>query len=515
MKGAANSAGLLRAAAGARRSSSSSSSSSSSRGGGGGALTVAMSYNSGIPPTKAPSRLIVPGSPGYADGVFKTSNGEHAGSRITMPGQAVGGGFASPPKPGVSREAGTAFAPFRPPSQFLDPAAVAEQDTTRMLMLLRQRGARWYELAPLIPVLMKRGMMPDEIFDETGVEPREQSLWLTWTSCRGSLVTDPAFPEELLGYFDDEYVGAPTLSVIMYFPSYKRTVAAEYIVSQKFNLEQAQELFKAYEIRLAHDTQARGFGSTPGEIMAFKLWRDAQELQRYQGVDKLRAIVTRGKRFAESDTSRQRLDSLIEMWEMDLEQEEANLAAGGVGGPGGSLAKAQAEGKMNIAVVRLDRQELGFRAIPVLGDINKVTGASMNAIPSTKGEGVFGIFNPKGSAQWVALPNWDGLSVCKNPFAVSVSNTAALKNSGVLQDRQEPALLIVDRGQTTPSPSAFYLAAKKSTLMLAGMGGRAKTRRPWTCTRGARSWTWRRAAPSPASARWCWPSGRPAAATTA
>jgi hypothetical protein len=49
--------------------------------------------------------------------------------------------------------------------------------------------------------------MNDQIFDETGIEPKEQALWTTWTSCRGSLVTDPTFPEEKLEYFDNEMYG--------------------------------------------------------------------------------------------------------------------------------------------------------------------------------------------------------------------------------------------------------------------------------------------------------------------
>ena len=49
------------------------------------------------------------------------------------------GGYSEPPKPGAAKPADAAFAPFRPPSEYLDSAEVPEEDTERMLFLLRMR----------------------------------------------------------------------------------------------------------------------------------------------------------------------------------------------------------------------------------------------------------------------------------------------------------------------------------------------------------------------------------------
>ena len=46
--------------------------------------------------------------------------------------------------------------------------------------------------------------------------------------------------------------------------------------------------------------------------------------------------MARGKKFAETESSAERLDSVQEMWELDLSQ-------GGPVAEGGSLAKSQAE----------------------------------------------------------------------------------------------------------------------------------------------------------------------------
>ena len=167
----------------------------------------------GIPDTAGPggfsgSRLIVPGmegfDPSYGDpsrnrppSIPSPSNpggGRPAGPPgsvgSNMPGQFPGG-YEAPPKPGSERKAGEAFAPFRPPSEYLDQGDFAAEDDNMSLLRLRQRAGNWFDLAPLFPKLMRSGMTPDDIFDETGIEPREQSLWATWVASRGSSSRTP------------------------------------------------------------------------------------------------------------------------------------------------------------------------------------------------------------------------------------------------------------------------------------------------------------------------------------
>ena len=145
-------------------------------------------------------------------------------------------------------------------------------------------------------------MTPDDIFDETGVEPKEQSLWQTWTSARGSLAADPRFPEHKLEYFDQEW-NAYNLTHIQYLVAETRAAFAEFVVDNEFDPEQTKELVKSVEIRSAHSSQARGFGVSPGECLAFKMWRDVQEVQRYQGMEAVMELVNKGKKYAENEES--------------------------------------------------------------------------------------------------------------------------------------------------------------------------------------------------------------------
>ena len=105
---------------------------------------------------------------------------------------------------------------------------------------------------------MRSGMTPDDIFDETGIEPREQSLWATWVASRGSRRWTPASRREAVD-FDQEW-NAENLSHIQYLSSDLRASFAEFVVDNEFNPDQTKELVKSVEIRNAHDSQAKGFG---------------------------------------------------------------------------------------------------------------------------------------------------------------------------------------------------------------------------------------------------------------
>ena len=117
---------------------------------------------------------------------------------------------------------------------------------------------------------------------------------------------------------------------------------------------------KSYEIRESMDSIAKDFGRTPGECLAFKIWRDIQELQRYEGVDKAETMRDRGLQYAETDNSRGRLESATEMFRMEVEGEVSNLAAAKAENAENRLMAVQP-----VSSVRLDFDEIEFRPIAV------------------------------------------------------------------------------------------------------------------------------------------------------
>ena len=433
---------------------------------------------SATPPKPPGGGLIMPGMDEFDDSVV-TRNPLSGGSTSSPGGRGPtlthDGSMADPSKPipKVGGELSGAFEPYKPPPTF-DAAKADETDPERMLMMLRGRVGLWHTLAKYIRPLQQRGYQPNDLFDATGIEPKEQAQWMTWLACYASLKESPKFADEKLEYFSDEYVGAPNLSQIMYLPSAVRVSAAEFIVDNEFEETQSRELVKAYEIRKANASTvvARSFNETPGDILAFKLYRDIQELQRYQGEEEAKRLFDKGSKYAVTETAKERLKSAFDLY---VSQINGPASVGLSAGVAGASSASEEEFEAAVQVVRLEEAEMAYRAIPVLGSLSKITSAKIKTAGTLERTGdIFGVFKPSGNSDWVALPNWDLLVDSGEPFAMYCDDTSKLDVGGI-KDKSEPALLIADRKSTTPSMGRYYLVGKKSSLVMAGSGGNAET----------------------------------------
>ena len=149
------------------------------------------------------------------------------------------------------------------------------------------------------------------------------------------------------------------------------------------------------------------------------------------------------------------------------------------------MGKANAAGNSKIPAVRLDADELAFKPVPMLGPLEKLQPAAVIAVEEIRPNGSFNVFKPVGSQQWVALPAWSALSAAKVPFAVLVGNTGSLRGAGDLSDREEPALLIVDKADQTPPRRPSSSCASPPSSSPAAAAPRSST-----CTAGRMSWRW-------------------------
>ena len=256
----------------------------------------------------------------------------------------------------------------------------------------------------------------------------------------------------------------------MYLPAKVRAQAAMFIVENEFEDAQSRELVKAYEIKRSNvnTIAARDFNDTPGTLLAYKLYRDILELQRYQGEEEATKIYDRGIKYAASDTARERLGSAVKMFTMAMETGSPTVAAA-----------ADAAGNENVAaevqVVRLEEHEYQFKPIPVLGNLNSVTSAKVRSAATLQKDGnIFGVFSPQGNNDWVALPSWELLEFSTSPFALFCDDTSKLDVKGV-KDKSEPGLLIADKAQDDIPLRKYYLVAKTSSLVLAGSNAAAES----------------------------------------
>ena len=172
--------------------------------------------------------MVLPGMDGFDDSVVRTNPLSGTSPAIRRPSgeDEVRGPAGVIPK--VGGELQGAFEPFKPPETYETAKLTAdEDDPDRMLMMMRQRAGLWHRLAKFIRPLNAKGFQPNDIFDATGIEPKEQAIWVTWLQCYASLKEGVKFPSEKLEYFNDEFRGAPNLSQIMYLPAAVRAEAAE------------------------------------------------------------------------------------------------------------------------------------------------------------------------------------------------------------------------------------------------------------------------------------------------
>ena len=112
-----------------------------------------------------------------------------------------------------------------------------------------------------------------------------------------------------------------------------------------------------------------------------------------------------------------------------------------------------------------------------LGLLDDLTPAAVRAAPSAAAEGVFRAFRPSAGAAglaWVALPAWAKLQALDTVVALQVPNAATLAAVPSVASTPGQILLVVDRAAASEPVSSqhYYLAAKKPSSLLVGVGGR-------------------------------------------
>ena len=128
--------------------------------------------------------MVLPGMDGFDADAVRT-NPLSGTQTFSKPG---GASFAEGERKGpagvipkVGGELQGAFEQFKPPETFETAKVSAEEDDPdRMMMLMRSRAGTLHRLAKFIRPLNAKGFQPNDIFDVTGIEPKEQALWVTW-----------------------------------------------------------------------------------------------------------------------------------------------------------------------------------------------------------------------------------------------------------------------------------------------------------------------------------------------
>jgi hypothetical protein len=213
-----------------------------------------------------------------------------------------------------------------------------------MLARLRAGGGKWYQLAKFIFALNNKGYDAPTIDGLTGINPVTQNKMIVAGTVYDSLVGKLA--PEVLEFFDQG--GEDLLFPFRFLSVDRRVQAASYIVNKRLDPSQCDVLARAMKEWERRPTERSGFTNSPADCMVFKHLRDALECRKQQD---MMYYINLGFQTAETEGARQRLQEVV------VEQEEKIT----------ELSKAV------LQVLKLDPDELGFRAIPQVGSLSTVS----------------------------------------------------------------------------------------------------------------------------------------------
>jgi len=199
-----------------------------------------------------------------------------------------------------ARRAGPAN-PFLPPSGFFNRGAAFEGSTLasdvagaadeRLLQRLRARLGRWHELAPVLRLLASRGITNEMVEAEAGLDRVEQNEWIVSFEVRESMLPaleaganpdadgwqfGPAAAAAALAWLDRPSAPASILEM-RYLDVPLRAPTACYMAREDLGVDACLRLARAVKEKERGRAGHWWFTTHPGDCLAFKHWRDAQE----------------------------------------------------------------------------------------------------------------------------------------------------------------------------------------------------------------------------------------------
>lgn len=385
-------------------------------------------------------KLVIPGEDGPAK--------RPGGGSLILPGGSSDGP-KSPEAPGVAINQN-----FRPPPGFMNAAdddVPAEQNLSvdEMLRNLQSQAGLWHQLAAYLPKLQREGIDGSIIEEMTGIDRRTQNMWVNSSMVYGSLRKSGEFSD--LKYFDQPG-GENLLHELRFLSASQRVSTAKYIAENQLDDKESVILARAVKEQERRKGEREGFSDSPGDCLAFKYYRDALENSKEEDAQN---YVAKGLEVAESETAKEALRRL-----------ESNNSEE-------SLSSAESA---KLDFVRLMKEEVGYRPIPLVGTLQNLVVDSVKNAPKVTSSGVFGKFSipQEGvSSDWLPLPAWSSLSLATHPVAIEVPNcmdvqvlrrvTRIQTEKDALKLQGEGIIVIDIHPETTDDPTSYYIGIGASS----------------------------------------------------
>ncbi|CAI9273237.1 unnamed protein product [Lactuca saligna] len=345
------------------------------------------------------------------------------------------------------------YQPFRPPtSQSPIPPQYRNLDTEARLDVLSNRLGLWFEYAPLIPPLILEGFAPSTLEEVTGISGVEQNRLVVAAQVRESLVQS-GVDEETLEFYDKG--GAELLYEIRLLSVNQRAAAARYMLENKFEPSDAQELARAIKDfpRRRGDRGWDYFDYTiPADCLAFMYYRQALE---NRDTESKISVLQKALSVAVSEPAKAWVTKELDGNDGDGE---------GQGRDGGVVDGVK------VPVVRLNLGEIAeatvVAVLPVCGANERDKG--VKDAPWESGcKGDFGIVEAeKDWRRWVVLPAWEPvIGLKRGGVVVAFSDARALPWRVNRWYKEEAILVVADRSRKeVAADDGFYLVLSEDEL---------------------------------------------------
>lgn len=322
-----------------------------------------------------------------------------------------------------------------------DPTSHNTEDLATLIGLLHRKEGTWVQWGQACQQLQKAGETPQSIFEQTGFEPIHQNQITVAAQVYLGLV-NANVPTRVLEHF--EHRGSDILYELRVLAQTERADVAELVLEKNLDAIATKEVVKAVKDLDLIKKLPKEFTTHPGDAVAYQVWKAAQNKQDLQERVQL---VSRGLKFAHSDSAREAIERILT-----------------------DIATPKQQPAPRLPMYRLDSEDNMPRLIPVAGKLPMAV-ADLKAVPLVDEVAPFGMVRFAGECAWVTLPGWQVVISADDGVAIlcdtdSLQQATGLEIHSNFSDRPEEILILLDRSQRTWDSNSYFAIDQAGELKL-------------------------------------------------
>lgn len=315
---------------------------------------------------------------------------------------------------------------------FTPPGSSPDIDVDQLLLMLRRKEKTWVDWGMACQQLQKAGYSPQQIFEESGIEPIQQNQIMVAGQVYQNLKDEVS--ETVCQYFGERR--SDILYEFRVLNQVERVDAATMAADKQLDVDEARAIAKAMKEFYRLVPQPEGFAQTPGDAMAYRCWYFARQKSDLQERSRL---IGQGLKFAHSDSAREKLQKLLS-----------------------DFTVVTAKTAPRLPFFRLESEEELPRLMPVIGHL-PLTLDDFKAVPVVEEEEPFGMVQFSGTCAWVPVPGWQVILRAEDPVAL----LAQAQDLGPdLPKPTEELLVIIDRDQRQWNGDSHFLVETDGQLQV-------------------------------------------------